>query len=963
VLNLGNVKITGGTLDGVTIGATVPSSGWFTDLYTEVANIQEALVKDISVESLREDRLVFVGPGGRLVTPDVDLRYEEGVLNLGNVKITGGTLDGVLIGGNVPSSGWFADLYTEVANIQEAFVNDISVESLREDRLVFVGPGGKLVTPDVDLRYEDGVLNLGNVKITGGTLDGVIIGATVPSSGWFTDLYTEVANIQEALVKDISVESLREDRLVFVGKNGTLSTADTDLQYEKGVLTIATARILGGDLDNVQIGLNTPGAGVFSKVSAAALYLTELPEGYVLKVGPEGLVGTTPLLHDGVGLHVQGPIFFGGVISYSCEELLLDHYRLWSLSVAVEISRLSCPEVAPACYTCVLPPGVYDGQRKVITAVCVASRSMIRVTGPIRCPGNDATALLFMTSWQSVTLEWVSAVSAWVSNSTGTVDLFDARFPPSSLESIEEYTPSAEKHCCAGKVLDIVLLGGTPLLLNLTYTDFRFIVQSNRSTPGEFRCHLPEGASDGQKVTLTVADLLPDSTIVVEGDISTAGHRKADLVFSLRGQSVQLQWLAGTRSWFSTNTGCLDVPPGQQAGVLRDEPCAVGAPSHHREVDDMVLVESGENALIRPDVHTTRVRSTAFFPAVLTLSDGQFDGQGKVLLLVAGAPCAVQVTGSFLNDGRRSHSIALLPGCCVTLLWDGGDLAWQTMTPAITRLESEHVNCGISGGDNDRERGTPQSQELVLDACKPRFEPSHLRLHAGQACALPPDHQHVWLDASDAELRCLVAECVLPDGTADGETKVLVLVAVAEGAAVAVAGRMCRQVLLSTEGDTLTLMWNARQGTWFHQQRAHHDTEGLRPAETPPIDVTPVPVSTTIQEDSRELRKDPVVHTCVFDACDDASQILPHSAASTRICVSSEFTGVAHCTVPDGEKDGQRHFVLVVSLPHRAAVRLHGAIRQNGRPGDLLTFDGEGQGVMLEWIAAWGAWCAIGWSL
>jgi len=87
-----------------------------------------------------------------------------------NVKLEGGIIDGVTIGGITPDDATFLSMTASSVTISGGTIDDVSI--------------GSLVPADGDFTS----LSSSSVTFTGGTVDGVVIGGTTPSDGTFSTL-------------------------------------------------------------------------------------------------------------------------------------------------------------------------------------------------------------------------------------------------------------------------------------------------------------------------------------------------------------------------------------------------------------------------------------------------------------------------------------------------------------------------------------------------------------------------------------------------------------------------------------------------------------------------------------------------------------------------------------------------------------------------------------------------------
>jgi|GEM_PF-537269 len=233
-LTASTAKIDGGTLDDVTIGATTPAAGTFTNLSAS---------------------------GG--ITGTLQTAAQPNITSLGTISaitaltadIDGGTIDNVTIGDAIPSGATFTQVFANTADINAGTVDNVTIGATTPATATFTdisANGG--ITGTLQTGAQPNITSVGTLSgvtaatadINGGTLDDVTIGATTPATATFTDI---TAN---------------------GGIAGTLQTAAqpniTSLP-NLSTITAATVDINAGTLDNVSIGATTPATAVVTELT------------------------------------------------------------------------------------------------------------------------------------------------------------------------------------------------------------------------------------------------------------------------------------------------------------------------------------------------------------------------------------------------------------------------------------------------------------------------------------------------------------------------------------------------------------------------------------------------------------------------------------------------------------------------------------------------------------------------
>jgi len=201
------VHAVAGTIDGVVIGGVVPDPGTFTTLAASSLTLTTALA---------------IAQGGTGATTAAGARTNMGLgtiatQNANAVAITGGTVDGAVIGGVTPAAGTFTALSSTSGALNGTIgattpaagafttvtaTTPVGVASGGTGRAtltahgVLVGEGTAAINQTAVGTTGQMLLGVtgadptfgNNPTITGGTVDGAAIGATTPSTGKFTTI-------------------------------------------------------------------------------------------------------------------------------------------------------------------------------------------------------------------------------------------------------------------------------------------------------------------------------------------------------------------------------------------------------------------------------------------------------------------------------------------------------------------------------------------------------------------------------------------------------------------------------------------------------------------------------------------------------------------------------------------------------------------------------------------------------
>jgi hypothetical protein len=264
--NSNSVVVTGGTINGATIGATVPTTGAFTSL---VATAVPANPTDVVNKSFLDAQWATLPVFGNIVTQ-----------NSGSISLTGGTINSVVIGGVTPAAGSFTAVVGQTYNGQHGTIeldattalnSGVYLESAvaKPDITAQLGSGGyfdildslqqpvaRFVEATRALVVGPTVDNGVDILQVGGSITGTIIklsGAITLANQGATKQYvdTQIATVPGLIAADIAS---------FAATLGTMAVQDAN-----------NVAITGGAMDGVVIGASVPQQATFTTVNAIQL--------------------------------------------------------------------------------------------------------------------------------------------------------------------------------------------------------------------------------------------------------------------------------------------------------------------------------------------------------------------------------------------------------------------------------------------------------------------------------------------------------------------------------------------------------------------------------------------------------------------------------------------------------------------------------------------------------------------
>ena len=175
-------------IDGSVIGGTTPAAGSFTTLATS----STTLVTNLNADQLDSQEGSYYTDFTNQV---VDASEVTNTMVADDLTISGGTVDGSVIGGTTPAAGSFTTLATSSTTL----VTNLNADQLDSQEGSYYTDFTNQV---VDASEVTNTMVADDLTISGGTVDGSVIGGTTPAAGSFTTLATSSTTLVTNLNAD-----------------------------------------------------------------------------------------------------------------------------------------------------------------------------------------------------------------------------------------------------------------------------------------------------------------------------------------------------------------------------------------------------------------------------------------------------------------------------------------------------------------------------------------------------------------------------------------------------------------------------------------------------------------------------------------------------------------------------------------------------------------------------------------
>lgn len=247
VLNGGAFQVTGGSINSTPIGASAPSSGVFSSL------------RLLSTASNDDNVVSHAQLNAKVQTATAGLQSMS-TQDASAVAITGGTINGAVIGGSNPVAGTFTTLK---ANDPVSGLDVVNIQTLNA-RMATLPTFGTISTQ-----------NANSVNLTGGAINGVVIGGTTPAQASFSNVNVpRIVGQTATLWLDGNAPSANEYGVLF--DMTSLSSLDLGFKLQSGGTVVFSSPEGELTFSGGRLMVNTPDDGIHLLQVGGAAVIDEL---------------------------------------------------------------------------------------------------------------------------------------------------------------------------------------------------------------------------------------------------------------------------------------------------------------------------------------------------------------------------------------------------------------------------------------------------------------------------------------------------------------------------------------------------------------------------------------------------------------------------------------------------------------------------------------------------------------
>ena len=178
-------------------------------------------------------------------------------------------------------------------------------------------------------------------------------------------------------------------------------------------------------------------------------------------------------------------------------------------------------------------------------------------------------------------------------------------------------------------------------------TSFISVTYPTGSTSNMSQCNLSDGIVDGQRKTIILSNMAENAKMLLTCSLTSVFDKDVEistpvaLMFELTGQSAQLEWDAVQSKWYITDSGCKTVTAEELIGQGNVAPSGnTNIPDSNFFLSRMERISMNVSQTVNADPsketsYISVVESPGFVTGTVNLGNGTYDGQQKLIVMSA----------------------------------------------------------------------------------------------------------------------------------------------------------------------------------------------------------------------------------------------------------------------------------------------------------------------------------------
>ena len=537
-----NFVISGGTINGTVIGNTVATSATFTDVKSNTITASNTVTANTFLATIGANIPTLLGP----------LNTTGYLVSGSNFVISGGSINGTVIGNTIATSATFTDVKSNTITASNlTATNGANIPAL-------LGP----------LNTAGYLVSGNNFVISGGSINGTVIGNTIATSANFTNVSLKTLIVESSdlvvhlnadrldghhstdfvttdgsspltanwnvgnyglTVGSLNVKNLQSMGILYVDEFGKLSTSNLlyinqNTLYTSGINLQGTVQGNTNVINNVKL--------TFSDITLGATNTIDVSMGNII-FAPDQISGNYIAGGEAnIDITGQSKTVVDGLYRHDYN----NNNSILKADVNGTPTSLSIPE------------GTVLGRVAGDVIKPISFNSLLDLIGGVKSVDYSPNSILYSNSQGTISSLIVGGSTVVGRNSSGEIKSLTA-------EELREIIGVKQQQNNSSFERFSILTGEDKVMSTGVETSYLMI---NYSVPGGrlATCTLGNGSADGHRKIIIISSCAVGAVLQVNCKFHSVNTvNPVAFIFVQQGQSVQLQWDTVMDAWYGINTG------------------------------------------------------------------------------------------------------------------------------------------------------------------------------------------------------------------------------------------------------------------------------------------------------------------------------------------------------------------------------------------------------------------------